>query len=125
MSRSIFEAANNTWNDAFNRGDLKKLITLYAENATLSPGNGEVLVGRNEIEKLFKSFIDGGVHNHTLAVVETGGSENMIFQVARWGAQGAEANGEKPAFGGVTTSVLQKDDNGSWVAHTHIWNVSQ
>ena len=123
--RSIVEAANTEWNKALNSGNVNSLTALYAENATLSPGNGKTLVGRAEIGNLFKGFVDGGVHNHTLEIVEVGGSDKMIYQVARWGAQGAEVNGEKPSFGGITTSVLELDADGNWLARTHIWNANQ
>ncbi len=124
-NRSIIEAANAEWNKALNSGNVKELAALYTENATLSPGNGVTLVGRAEIEGLFKSFVDAGVHNHTLEIVEVGGSDKMIYQVARWNAEGAEANGETPSFGGITTSVLEQSSDGNWLARTHIWNVNQ
>jgi uncharacterized protein (TIGR02246 family) len=123
--RSIIEAANAEWNKALNSGNVKGLAALYTENAILSPGNGVTLVGRAEIENLFRGFVDGGVHNHTLEIIEVGGSDKMIYQVARWSAQGAEANGETPLFGGITTSVLELSTDGNWLARTHIWNVNQ
>jgi len=123
--RSIIETANAEWNKALNSGNAKGLAELYAENAILSPGNGNTLLGRSEIEILFKGFVDGGVHNHTLEIIEVGGSSNMIYQVARWSAQGAEANGKTPSFGGITTSVFEQSSDGKWLARTHIWNVSQ
>ena len=124
-NRSIIEAANAEWNKALNSGNVKGLAALYTENAILSPGNGVTLVGRAEIEVLFKSFVDAGVHNHTLEIVEVGGSDKMNYQVARWNAQGAETNGEVPTFGGITTSVFEQSSNGNWLARTHIWNVIQ
>ncbi len=124
-NRSIIEAANTEWNNALNSGNVKELAALYAENATLSPGNGKTLVGRAKIENLFKGFVDGGVHNHTLEIIEVGGSDKMIYQIARWNAQGAETSGEVPTFGGITTSVFEQSSNGNWLARTHIWNVNQ
>jgi uncharacterized protein (TIGR02246 family) len=119
------EAANLEWNNALNSGDVKGLAALYTENATLSPGNGKTLVGRDEIENLFKGFVDGGVHNHALEVINVGGSGKMIYQVAKWSAQGAEANGETPTFGGITTSILEQNSDGKWLARSHVWNVTQ
>lgn len=124
-NRLIIESANAQWNKALNSGNLGQLAALYAENATLSPGNGKTLVGRVEIENLFKGFVDGGVHNHTLEIVELGGSEKMIYQVARWSAQGAESNGETPTFGGITTSIFEQASDGNWLARIHIWNANQ
>jgi ketosteroid isomerase-like protein len=123
--RSIIEAANTEWNKAFNSGKVNELAAFYTGNATISPGNGKTLVGRAEIENLFKSFVDAGVHNHTLEIIEVGGSNRLIFQVARWSAQGAEANGETPSFGGITTSVFEPSADGNWLTRTHIWNVNQ
>ena len=122
---NTIEAANAKWNKALNSGNVKELAALYTENATLSPGYGKTLVGRSEIEHLFKGFVDGGVHNHTLEIIEVGGTGKMIYQVAKWKAQGAEANGKTPSFGGIATSVLQQGSDGNWHTRTHIWNVNQ
>ena len=119
------EAANAKWNKALNSGNVKELAALYTENAILSPGNGVTLVGPAEIKNLFKGFVDGGVHNHTLEIIEVGGTGKMIYQVAKWKAQGAEANGKTPSFGGIATSVLQQGSDGNWHTRTHIWNVNQ
>ena len=122
---NTIEAANAKWNKALNSGNVKELAALYTDNATLSPGNGKTIVGRAEIENLFKGFVDGGVHNHTLEIIEVGGTGKMIYQVAKWKAQGAEANGKTPSFGGITTSVLEQGSDGNWLTRTHIWNVNQ
>ena len=108
-------------NKALNSGNVKELAALYTENAILSPGNGKTIVGRAEIKNLFKGFVDGGVHNHTLEIIEVGGTGKMIYQVAKWKAQGAEANGKTPSFGGIATSVLQQGSDGNWHTRTHIW----
>ncbi len=123
--QSILENANAAWNQALNTGNVKALAALYKENATLSPGNGATLTGHNEIENLFKGFVDGGVHNHTLEIVSSGGSEKVIYQVARWSANGAPLNGATPSFGGITTNVLEKDANEKWLTSSHVWNMSQ
>ncbi len=122
--KSIVESANSAFNQALNTGNAKALSNQYAENATLSPGDGKVLVGRAEIEKLFQSFVDNGVHNHTLEIVKVGGTGNVIYQTSKWSANGAEANGKVPAFGGVTTSVLVKGADGKWLTQSHVWNVA-
>ncbi len=123
--KAVVESVNTLWNKELNSGNAKGLAALYADNAILSPGNGKTLVGRSEIENLFKSFVDAGVHQHTLEIIEVGGSGNLIYQVARWTARGAEAGGETPLFGGITTSVLEQNADGVWLARTHIWNANQ
>lgn len=124
-ARAIAEAANAAWNNALNTGDTQALAALYAENAILSPGNGKTLAGRGEIEGLFKGFVEGGVHNHTLEIIEVGGADGMIYQVSRWSAQGAAVDGKTPIFGGITTSVLERGGDGKWRTRSHVWNVVQ
>lgn len=125
-TRAIVEAANAAWNQALNSGNPQALAALYTEDAILSPGNGKALVGRAEIEALFRGFVEAGVHNHTLEVIEVGGTDTLIYQVARWSAQGAAtADGKTPSFGGVTTSVLEEGQDGAWRARSHVWNAVQ
>lgn len=122
--KAIVESANAAWNKALNSGDTKALSALYAEDATLSPGNGKTLKGRTEIESLFKGFVANGVHNHTLEIIEVGGNGKLIYQVSKWNAEGAIADGKKPSFGGITTSVLELNANGQWLARSHVWNAA-
>lgn len=120
--KTIVETANTAWNQALNSGNTKALSGLYAENATLSPGNGKTLTGRTEIENLFKGFVDSGVHNHTLEIIEVGGTDKIIYQVSKWNANGASVDGKKPSFGGITMSVLELGADGKWLARSHVWN---
>jgi uncharacterized protein (TIGR02246 family) len=122
--RAIAETANSTWNQALNSGNAAVLAKLYSENATVSPGNGQTLIGRTEIENLFKSFVLNGVHNHKIDIVDVNGNGNLIYQVAKWSAQGAESNGSKPSFGGILMSVLEKNPDGNWQIRSHVWNAA-
>lgn len=121
-AKATLETLNQHWNQAFNSADAGALASLYAENALLSPGNGKVLNGRGEIENLFKSFFQAGLNNHKLEIVTTGGDDKTLYQVAKWGADGADKDGAKVTYGGITTSVYEKDANGKWVVRSHVWN---
>jgi uncharacterized protein (TIGR02246 family) len=122
--RSVIESLNSTWNNAFNSGDASAVAALYAENATISPGNGQILVGRAEIEKLFKTFIDNGVHNHIIEIIKAHRDGNYAYEVAKWSANGPMKDGKKPTFGGILVNVFHRGDDGNWRSQTHIWNAS-
>ena len=122
--RTTLDKINAAWNQALNSGNAAGVAALYAEQATLSPGNGQTLAGRSAIEKLFQSFVDNGVHNHRIEIVEAGGDDRLLYQVAKWNANGAEKDGKKPAFGGILMSVYEKDSNGQWLARSHVWNMA-
>lgn len=117
--KSIIESANLAWNKALNSGSVKTLAGLYADNAIISPGNGMALTGRDEIEKLFMNFVKNGVHNHTLEIIEVGGSDKVIYQVSKWNANGAESS----SFGGITMSILEQHSDGKWLTNSHVWNM--
>lgn len=123
--KSIAEQANAAWNQAFNSGNAAALSQLYQSDAILSPGNGQILEGHSAIEQLFKSFIDNGVHNHKLEIVKASGTDKLIYQVAKWSANGAAADGgEAPGFGGITTSVMELGSDGKWHIRSHVWNAA-
>ena len=122
--QTVVEGLNSTWNKAFNKGDASAVAALYHEKATLSPGNGKTLVGRAEIEKLFKSFIDNGVHNHAIEIVDVHGKGDFAYEVAKWSAKGREKDGKEPTFGGVLINVFQRGADGKWKSLSHVWNTS-
>ena len=122
--RTVVSGLNSSWNEAFNKGDASAVAALYGERATLSAGDGKTLVGRSEIEKLFKGFIDGGVHEHTIDIVEVYGNGDFAYEVARWSAKGRAKDGKEPGFGGVLTNVFERGTDGKWKSMSHVWNTS-
>ncbi|SFK65318.1 YybH family protein [Methylophaga sulfidovorans] len=70
---------NTRWNEAFNSGDSVALAELYADTATVSPGNGTVLNGREAIASLYKSFIDNGVYNHSIDTIKVYHQQTRLY----------------------------------------------
>jgi ketosteroid isomerase-like protein len=122
--QNLAEKLNQNWNTLFNKGDAKAVAQLYSETAILSPGNGQILKGKIEVETLFQSFVDGGVHNHAIEVVDSYREGNTLYQVSNWSASGQESDGVTPTFGGVVTLVSKLNEQGEWKLQLHSWNVS-
>ncbi|PHS33158.1 MAG: DUF4440 domain-containing protein [Methylophaga sp.] len=122
-AEKILQSVNGKWNTTFNSGDSTKLAALYTENATLSPGNGEVLVGQEQISGLFKSFIDNGVHNHTIETIEVYRDKKQIVQLGKWRAEGVNEQKEAISFGGVLMTVIEQNADGVWLTRSHVWNM--
>lgn len=122
-AEKIVASVNTTWNNAFNSGDSVALATLYTDKATLSPGNGKVLVGHEQISHLFKSFIDNGVHNHSIETIDVYREHNQIVQLGKWRAEGVNDKQEAISFGGVLMTVIEKSSDGVWLTRSHIWNM--
>lgn len=124
-ANAIIENANSNWNAAFNAKDIEKLTAIYAEQATLSAGDGKVLAGREQIADLFQSFFDNGLHNHQIETVATYASKGQISQLANWSADVENEAGETVTYKGVLMTVLQKNADGEWQVASHIWNMAQ
>jgi ketosteroid isomerase-like protein len=123
-NQALAEKLNQNWNTLFNSGDIKSLAQLYSEAAILSPGNGQILKGQTEVEALFQSFVDGGVHNHAIKVVDSYRDGNTLYQVSNWSASGQEADGVTPTFGGVVTLISKLNEQGEWKLQLHSWNAA-
>ena len=98
-AQEVINSANEQWNAAFNDKDLDALTELYASQATLSPGDGNVLNGQQEIAALFQGF--------------------------NWSADVEGENGETMTFNGVLMTVLQQNDQDEWEVVSHIWNMAE
>lgn len=118
----LAEKLNDQWNTAFNSGDAAGVAALYAENAALSPGNGKTLHGRDSIRELFQSFMDNGVHDHSIEVIEAHKAGDMLYEVAHWQAHGTDAEGNTTSFGGILVNIFRRTGEDTWRSHTHVWN---
>ncbi|KND61606.1 Ketosteroid isomerase [Candidatus Burkholderia verschuerenii] len=121
---SSVEHANALWDQTFNKGDAHALAALYDEKAVVSPGNGKTVQGRDEIEKLFKSFFDAGVHDHATSVVHASHHGNVMYETANWSAM-LDKDGKKQAFKGVLLKVMTRGTDGKWRTTAHTWNAAE
>jgi len=122
--RDVATQANAAWDAAFKTGDAAQLAALYAEDAIVSPGNGQLVQGRDAIAGLFKGFFEAGLREHRLELLQVGGDGRRVWQVSRWQASGAGADGSALRFGGITTSVLELGSDGRWRGRSHVWNAA-
>jgi len=123
-AEKIVEQANQQWNHAFNEGNIEQLVNLYSTEAVLSPANGAVLEGHDNIEQLFTGFKQNGVHNHQIEIVDITATEQQITQVAYWQAEGVNADSQVIKFGGVLMLTLEQNESGEWQVQSHVWNMA-
>lgn len=120
----VVEKANQQWNHAFNKGNIDQLVDLYSTEATLSPGNGAVLEGHDNIAQLFTGFKQNGVHNHQIETIDVIASDDQITQVAYWQAEGVNADNQAIKFGGVLMLTLEQNASDEWQVASHVWNMA-
>lgn len=116
---------NSNWNRLYNDGKHGELAQLYAENALISPANGEVIEGRAAIQEFFQGLGGGdnlGIHNHRLDIIKAEGKGDWLYEIAKWRATGAPKNAVMPLYQGIATIIFRRTDAGEWRIHSHTWN---
>lgn len=123
-AETVVTEANLAWNTAFNLGNAGELAELYADDATVSPGNGKVLNSSEEITGLFESFFEMGLQNHTIEPINIYNDGDQVVQLAEWSAELIDSNGENQQVGGVLMTVLSPEGE-DWQVQSHIWNMAE
>ena len=59
--RSVIEAANKRFVEAFSKGDASRIADMYAEGARVIPPNSPTVQGRQTIQELWQSLINKGL----------------------------------------------------------------
>jgi len=119
----LVEEAKATCDTYFSKGDAHGLAALYDEKAIILPGNGKTIQGREEIEKVFKSFFDVGVHDHSIDVVHASQIGNLMYETTNWSAV-QEEDGRKTQYC-VLLKVMTKSVDGKRHTAAHTWNAEE
>jgi len=99
--------------DAFNRGDLEALLTLYEPHAILVVG-ARIVSGREEIGKAFENILlrRGRMTLETRAVLESG--QGLAVLHGGWVVEPTTGNGAEPVTRGLSTEVVRRQSDGTW-----------
>jgi uncharacterized protein (TIGR02246 family) len=122
--RSASGSANATWNAAFNSKDAAGLAAMYDRDATVSPGNGKYVRGREAIQSLYQGFFEAGANDHTLQVVDARRHGNMLYEVVTWSAA-ADKDGKHQDWKGVGMKVMVLGKDDKWHTTAQAWNAAQ
>src|SRR5262245_32125613 len=82
--RTAIEAANARFSADFAKGDATAVASHYTATAWAFPPNGDIVRGREEIGKLWKGAMDGGVKGVKLTVVEVEGRGPTAYEVGTY-----------------------------------------
>jgi len=95
--------------DAFNRGDLEAVVTLYEPGAVLVTGTGPA-VGHAAIRRAYHHILAHGLRMElkTHTVLES--SEGLAVLHAAWTYHFSEN-----AIAGLSTEVVRQQPDGSWL----------
>ena len=100
--------------DAFNLGDVEALLALYEPNAVLVV-DAKPAVGRESIRQVLEGFLArrGQMTLETRAVVES--PQGLAVLYGGWVVEPPSGTGNEIATRGVSTEVVRKQPDGTWL----------
>jgi uncharacterized protein (TIGR02246 family) len=102
--------------NATNRGDVRALAELYAEDAILLPPEDTLVRGRDGIREFWSRGLEGGLSVEEVRLDVTGES---AFLVARYTLA---ATADEAADSGKCAMSFARQRDGSWKLTADIWN---
>jgi uncharacterized protein (TIGR02246 family) len=118
--RAAVEAANRQFSAALSQGDAAKIASLYSSAAQLFPPNGDIVQGREGIQKAWQGVVDSGVAGATLTTMEVEAGGGVAYEVGRY--EMTDKSGKAIDHGKYIT--IWKNESGAWKIHRDIWNTS-
>lgn len=119
-ARSAIEAQNQQFSAAIQKGDAAAVTAMYSPDAELFPPNAQVVSGHDAIQKLWQSFIDGGVASLKLTTRDVQSAGGWAWESGTYDLAGKDG---QPLDNGKYV-VVWKQVQGKWHLHRDIWNSS-
>ncbi|HEB26628.1 MAG TPA: SgcJ/EcaC family oxidoreductase [Porticoccus sp.] len=113
-------AADKTFMSTFSQGNAAAIANLYTEDGQFLAPNGGFVTGRKAIEDTFQSFMNMGVKEIKLEVLEVEGYGDTASEVGKYTLEGE--GGQVMDEGKFV--VLWKQEAGQWKLHRDIINTS-
>jgi uncharacterized protein (TIGR02246 family) len=124
--REIAEATAAQWNEAFRKGRVEDILSLYAENAMLLQPSGQVSRTPKEIREFWQRLIARKNGEYRINVIdariEKDGSLVTTLQLSR--RQNLYNSGQAVKYNddGELRNVFRRQADGAWKAQVQRWN---
>ena len=119
--RAAIEANTKQFIEAFNKGDAAAVANMYTADARLLPPNGEMVEGRENIQKFWQGGISAGLKMVTLETVHVDSQGNMAVEVGRYTLTITRAGGTTTTDKGKYV-VQWKREGKNWKLAVDIFN---
>jgi uncharacterized protein (TIGR02246 family) len=121
-ARTAIEAANSRFSDAFARGDIQAVASMYTSDAILFPPDSDVVRGNQAIGEFWKATRDSGVRSAALTTDDVGRSGDLAYESGKVSLtiqpEGKEATNAVAKY----VVVWKRESDGAWKLHRDIWN---
>jgi len=108
---------NEAFMSALANGDAEGVAAQYTDDAQLLPPNADLVIGKQEIQKVMQGFIDSGVTGLNLESTEINGIGEMAFEVGKYTLSVNDQVVDNGKY-----IVIWKKDGEQWKLHRDIFN---
>ena len=120
------EAAQKSWEDAFNAGDgAAAAAAVFTEDARLLPPGEPMVVGRKAIGEYWQGGFDAGFHELELGGIAVETQGDTMIETGTWAVKGPDADGKETDYGGKALVIWKKGEDGVWRMSQDMWNDGQ
>lgn len=116
--RQDIERANSAFSAAYAGGDASALAGMYTDEAKLFPPHGQIVDGREAIQRFWKAAMDSGIKNLNLKTAEVESLGDTVVEAGTATLFGAD---NKVVDNGKYL-VVWKRVGGKWRLHRDCWN---
>ena len=120
---SIIINNNSKWVNFYNNGDSQGIASLHTLDAVVIPPKSNFVVGRDNIEKMYRSEIEIGNGTLNLKTTEVIQEGAYAFETGLYNVQ-MTVEGKEINDNGKYIVVWEKQKNGNWLCKKDIWNTS-
>lgn len=122
LERTDVEQLNSLWSNTFDEGNTEGLMTLYTDNAVVFPPSSEILEGKGEIATYLDELRNVGFSEYSISSIDMDVKGDIAYTTALWEATRVDTNGNVILLEGNITSVLERQEDGSWKIKLQSWN---
>ena len=119
---SDFEAVNSAMASNFNSGKITALTDLYAKDAVMLPPSSEILSTPDSIKAYWDGLRSIGVNRYSLYLVDYRIDGDVAYATSLWEASRKTQTDNEITMEGNISSVLERQEDGSWKIRLQSWN---
>lgn len=112
----------NQFSQAYMKGDVETMTSLYTEDAVLFPGNSEYIRGTEAIRKYYTLAEGRRITHHKLISIEVEVSGSMASDFGHYEISGINGENAWGPFYGKYVVVWKRGGDGQWRMHLDMWN---
>ncbi|MBI2802039.1 MAG: SgcJ/EcaC family oxidoreductase [Gammaproteobacteria bacterium] len=105
------------WVQAFSAGALEESVLLYTENGAIYSPYGAPALGRGQIRRTHREWLDAGEQNKKIIVVEAHREGDTAYCVAAYAGDYPDEHGNLITESGISVNIAKLQPDGTWRLH--------